>query len=116
PSSALRTGHIKPQAQDGPTVLDQQLGSLLGAPSLLAIPVGATSTCGNVFVIGVDDQTLPGARSLGELFARELAAALEQSSDDTIGSEQQMVHERLRRQVHVVSNPLTIIRQYLFQV
>ncbi|HLT13399.1 MAG TPA: HDOD domain-containing protein [Marinobacter sp.] len=115
-TSALRTGHIKTQDQDEPTVLDQQLGSLLGAPSLLAIPVGANGACGNVFVIGVDEQTLPGARSLGELFARELAAALEQSSDDTIGSEQQMVHERLRRQVHEVSNPLTIIRQYLFQL
>ena len=27
-----------------------------------------------------------------------------------------MVNDRLRRQVHEVSNPLTIIRQYLFQL
>ncbi|MEC9083369.1 MAG: HAMP domain-containing sensor histidine kinase, partial [Pseudomonadota bacterium] len=33
-----------------------------------------------------------------------------------LGSEQQMVNDRLRRQVHEVSNPLTIIRQYLFQL
>lgn len=112
-TTALRTGTTTTMDQAEPTVLDQQLCSLLGAPSLLALPV---ATGDNVFVIGIDDQTLAGARNLGELFIRELSAVFEQSSVDNLGSEQQMVSDRLRRQVHEVSNPLTIIRQYLFQL
>jgi len=112
-TTALRTGNTTTMNPAEPAVLDQQLSSLLGAPSLLAIPI---ATSGSVFVMGVDDQTLPNARNLGGLFARELAAVLAQSTDDAIGSEQQMVSERLRRQVHEVSNPLTIIGQYLFQL
>jgi signal transduction histidine kinase len=112
-TTALRTDSTTTMDQAEPTVLDQQLCSLLGAPSLLALPV-ATGT--SVFVIGIDDQTLVGARNLGELFTRQLSAVLEQSSADSLGSEQQMVNDRLRRQVHEVSNPLTIIRQYLFQL
>ncbi len=112
-TTALRTGAITTMDRVEPTVLDQQLCSLLGAPSLLALPV---ATGDSVFVIGIDDQTLVGARNLGELFTRQLSAVLEQSSADSLGSEQQMVNDRLRRQVHEVSNPLTIIRQYLFQL
>ncbi|MEC9041187.1 HDOD domain-containing protein [Pseudomonadota bacterium 24LQ007] len=112
-TTALRTDSTTTMDQAEPTVLDQQLCSLLGAPSLLALPV---ATGASVFVIGIDDQTLVGARNLGELFTRQLSAVLEQSSADSLGSEQQMVNDRLRRQVHEVSNPLTIIRQYLFQL
>ncbi|BFN15045.1 HDOD domain-containing protein [Marinobacter sp. RI1] len=112
-TTALRTGTTTTMDQTEPTVLDQQLCSLLAAPSLLALPV---ATGDSVFVIGIDDQTVAGARNLGELFTRELSAVLELSSADRLGSDQQMVNDRLRRQVHEVSNPLTIIRQYLFQL
>lgn len=112
-TTALRTGTTTTMDQAEPTVLDQQLCCLLAAPSLLALPV---ATGDSVFVIGIDDQTVAGARNLGELFTRELSAVLELSSADRLGSDQQMVNDRLRRQVHEVSNPLTIIRQYLFQL
>ena len=112
-TTALRTGTTTTMDQAEPTVLDQQLCSLLAAPSLLALPV---ATGDSVFVIGIDDQTVAGARNLGELFTRELSAVLKLSSADRLGSDQQMVNDRLRRQVHEVSNPLTIIRQYLFQL
>ncbi len=114
-TTALRTGTTTTMDQAEPTVLDQQLCSLLGAPSLLALPPVATGG-DSVFVIGIDDQTVAGARNLGELFTRELSAVLKLSSADRLGSDQQMVNDRLRRQVHEVSNPLTIIRQYLFQL
>ncbi|MED5467533.1 MAG: HDOD domain-containing protein, partial [Pseudomonadota bacterium] len=61
-TTALRTDSTTTMDQAEPTVLDQQLCSLLGAPSLLALPV---ATGASVFVIGIDDQTLVGARNLG---------------------------------------------------
>ncbi|MGC8121672.1 HDOD domain-containing protein [Marinobacter sp. VGCF2001] len=115
-ATALRTGTTQVSALSEPAILDRQLGSLLGAPSLLAIPVRSGDADTSIFVIGVDGTTLSGARSLGELFACELMAALAQPTEDTAGSDRQMANERLRRQVHEVSNPLTIIRQYLFQL
>ncbi|MBY6034331.1 HDOD domain-containing protein [Marinobacter daepoensis] len=115
-TTAFRTGQTALMVPSEPTVLDQQLMSLLEAPSLLAIPVRMNETPVGVYVLGVDEHSLSATRNLAELFVRELTDALVSASTDTLASEQQMAHERLRRQVHEVSNPLTIIRQYLFQL
>lgn len=106
-----------------PTVLDRQLLSLLHTPSLLAVPVKTGGSCPGVFALGTDDDQLATTRELADIFTRQLASVLgdRPSGAGDAGHEarrldQDMAREQLRKQVHEVSNPLTIIRQYIYQL
>jgi signal transduction histidine kinase len=104
-----------------PTVLDRQLMSLLHAPSLLAIPVNAGKDCPGIFALGTDDSHQATTLELAQLFSRQVGQTLESrlaltepTLEETLRD--QIQHDQLRKQVHEVSNPLTIIRQYIHQL
>ena len=106
-----------------PTVLDRQLLSLLHTPSLLAIPVVSDGRCPGIFALGTDNEQLPTTLELTDIFARQLASVLAsrtgpdaKATTDGKQLDQEVAQDRLRRQVHEVSNPLTIIRQYIYQL
>lgn len=105
-----------------PTVLDRQLLSLLRTHSLTAVPVVTSDDCPGVFVLGTDGRTLDTTKELIRLFIRQLSSVLQEKSTapeiETEHAEinQKAAIEKLRRQVHEISNPLTIIRQYIHQL
>ncbi|MCL7944268.1 HDOD domain-containing protein [Marinobacter sp. ATCH36] len=103
-----------------PTVLDRQLLSLLKTPSLVAIPVKGDEQCAGVFAIGTDNDNSGQAEELGQLFSEKLSQAiaimLADSGDSQADMDAELAHDAIRRQVHEVSNPLTIIRQYIYQL
>lgn len=102
-----------------PTVLDRQLLSLLHTPSLLAVPVNSGGSCPGVFALGTDTDRLPTTLELADIFTRQLSSVLANRTPAETGNEgldQEIARDRLRKQVHEVSNPLTIIRQYIYQL
>ncbi|MDI9246095.1 HDOD domain-containing protein [Marinobacter sp. CHS3-4] len=103
-----------------PTVLDRQLMSLLHAPSLIALPVSGRDKCAGVFVVGTDTESAEHTRDIASLFCNQLSRALAeiQSSQDSHqdAMAEELAQQAIRRQVHEVSNPLTIIRQYIYQL
>lgn len=102
-----------------PTVLDRQLLSLLNTPSLLAVPVNSGGNCPGIFALGTDNDNLPTTLELADIFTRQLSSVLANrtpSETDNEGLDQEIARDRLRKQVHEVSNPLTIIRQYIYQL
>lgn len=102
-----------------PTVLDRQLLSLLHTPSLLAVPVNSGGNCPGVFALGTDNDHLPTTLELADIFTRQLSTVLANRTPAETGNEgldQEIARDRLRKQVHEVSNPLTIIRQYIYQL
>ena len=102
-----------------PTVLDRQLLSLLHTPSLLAVPVNSGGNCPGVFALGTDNDHLPTTLELADIFTRQLSSVLANRTPTETGNEgldQEIARDRLRKQVHEVSNPLTIIRQYIYQL
>ena len=103
-----------------PTVLDRQLLSLLKTPSLVAIPVNGEEQCAGVFIVGTDSDSSGQTEELGRLFSEKLsgavAATLADSESNQDGMEAELARQAIRRQVHEVSNPLTIIRQYIYQL
>ncbi|SOB76375.1 Histidine kinase-, DNA gyrase B-, and HSP90-like ATPase [Marinobacter sp. LV10R510-11A] len=105
-----------------PTVLDRQLLSLLRTHSLTAVPVVTSDGCPGVFVLGTDGRTPDTIKELIRLFIRQLSSVLQEKNtapeNETEQAEinQKTAIEKLRRQVHEISNPLTIIRQYIHQL
>jgi HD-like signal output (HDOD) protein/two-component sensor histidine kinase len=102
-----------------PTVLDRQLLSLLHTPSLLAVPVNSGGNCPGVFALGTDNDHLPTTLELAGIFTGQLSSVLTNRTPATTGTEdldQEIACDRLRKQIHEVSNPLTIIRQYIYQL
>ena len=106
-----------------PTVLDRQLLSLLHTPSILAVPVNNGGDCPGVFALGTDNEHLPTTLELADIFTAQLASVLADRAPaqtdaeaSTEGLDQEIARDRLRKQVHEVSNPLTIIRQYIYQL
>lgn len=105
-----------------PNVLDNQLLSLLRTPSLTAVPVITGNRCPGVFVLGTDGKTPDTSAELVNLFVQKLSATLkDKSASLEISTEEadlnrQIALEKLHRQVHEISNPLTIIRQYIHQL
>lgn len=103
-----------------PSVLDRQLMNLLQAPSLVALPVSGQSGCAGVFVVGTDAEGAAQAEEIGSLFCAQLSRALVDIENGTTNKSDAMADElaqqAIRRQVHEVSNPLTIIRQYIYQL
>ncbi|SHK75738.1 Signal transduction histidine kinase [Marinobacter antarcticus] len=108
--------------EQAPTVLDRQLLSLLRTPSLTAIPVITGDRCTGVFVLGTDGNTPDTTTELIRLFIRQLSAVLQEKSialaneTESAGIDHEIAIEKLREQVHEISNPLTIIRQHLHQL
>lgn len=102
------------------TVLDRQLLSLLRTPSLLAVPVVTETGCPGVFVLGTDNTNSVAAENMATLFTAELAKSLARGETGTSHTDDQLDAElaqrSLRSQLHEVSNPLTIIRQYIHQL
>jgi signal transduction histidine kinase len=104
------------------TVLDRQLLSLLRTPSLTAIPVITGDRCPGVFVLGTDGNTPDTTTELINLFIHQLSIVLQErniafeSETESAGIDHEIAIEKLRRQVHEISNPLTIIRQYIHQL
>lgn len=115
-----------------PSILDRQLLTLMGVPSLLALPVIVDGDCIGAFVIGTERGDSASVEELAQLFIRQLGQSLATrlsalrspesgqtpirpaDSDDDIDDE--LARQALRRQVHEISNPLTIIRQYIYQL
>lgn len=102
------------------SVLDRQLMNLLHAPSLVALPVKGQDHCAGVFVVGTDSEGARQAKEIGTLFCIQLSRVLTdlQSGIDTRhdAMADELAQQAIRRQVHEVSNPLTIIRQYIYQL
>ncbi|MEC7815133.1 MAG: HDOD domain-containing protein [Pseudomonadota bacterium] len=108
------------------SVLDQQVLSLLKTRSMVAIPVPLsvnepghpqTSTASPaVWVLGADTESLAAADGLIGTFLAQLASR--QATDDQPARDldQAMAGAHLKRQLHEVSNPLTIIKQYIYQL
>jgi len=102
-----------------PSVLDRQLMNLLHTPSLVTLPVQERERCLGVFVIGTDAHGAEQAKAIGQLFCTHLSHALsniEAGSDRHDPMADELAEQAIRRQVHEVSNPLTIIRQYIYQL
>ncbi|MCK2149307.1 HDOD domain-containing protein [Marinobacter alexandrii] len=104
-----------------PTVLDRQLLSLLRSPSLLAVPVVAGNERPGVFALGTDNENLQTTTELALLFTHQLSTILveraaEPQPSQTDEIQQELARQHLRSQIHEVSNPLTIIRQYIYQL
>ncbi|MBW7472723.1 HDOD domain-containing protein [Marinobacter sp. M216] len=121
-TDAFSSGKPVSLADRAPTVLDRQLLTLLRTPSLLAVPVVTGNDRPGVFALGTDEKDPTTTSELATLFARQLSVVLEDRSQtpDADGQQdaiqQEVAREMVRRQVHEVSNPLTIIRQYIYQL
>lgn len=108
--------------KQAPAVLDRQLLSLLRTSSLTAIPVITGDRCPGVFVLGTDGDTPDTTTELIRLFIHQLSAVLQEKNTaienetESAGINHEIAIEKLREQVHEISNPLTIIRQYLHQL
>lgn len=102
------------------SVLDEQLLRLLASPSLIAVPLVADDTCHGVFVIGVEAKDNGMTMDLARLFAVQLAHLTTQQQVTARGQsgtfDRALATDLIRRQVHEISNPLTIIRQYIYQL
>ncbi|MFO7528546.1 MAG: HDOD domain-containing protein [Marinobacter sp.] len=121
-TEAFNTGSAVKLAGRSRTILDRQLLSLLRTPSLAAIPVNAGTGCTGVFALGSDETRQDSILELASLFSHRLGQILatRQSTGQITGAAEQLQQEldrqQLRKQVHEVNNPLTIIRQYIYQL
>jgi signal transduction histidine kinase len=109
-------------ADRSPNVLDKQLMALLSTSSLTAVPVLFEGGCQGVFVIGSDAVNMGSTLELAEMFCARLShliASKEAKNQDDVTAgdiDQALARDNVRRHIHEISNPLTIIRQYVFQL
>jgi signal transduction histidine kinase/HD-like signal output (HDOD) protein len=119
-TEAFTTGTTLCLGDRAPTVLDRQLLSLLKTPSLVAIPVRGDEQGAGVFAVGTDSNSSGQTEELGRLFSEKLSQAVTTMLSDRGASREntdiELARDAIRRQVHEVSNPLTIIRQYIYQL
>lgn len=105
-----------------PNVLDKQLMGLLNTSSLMAVPILSKDGCQGVFVIGADAENMASTLELAEMFSERLSRLVAskelKNRDDVTASDidQALARDNVRRHIHEISNPLTIIRQYIFQL
>ncbi|MDV2077299.1 HDOD domain-containing protein [Marinobacter xestospongiae] len=115
--SALTRAHAegKPAtvSADSATVLDQQLLGLLGTAALIALPVATEGQSFGVLALGLSRPEHP-VPALATRYCQRLARALAlpQPGPDTLPA----ATAALQRQIHEISNPLTIVRQYVHQL
>lgn len=100
-------------ADDPPMVLDRQLCSLLGAESLLAVPVVLEQVCQGIYIIGTPAEAPQPLTELCEIFTSQLRENL---SGPASHQDQQLETLQLQSQVHEVTNPLTVVRQYIYRL
>ncbi|MCH8497068.1 MAG: HDOD domain-containing protein [Marinobacter sp.] len=106
------------------TVLDQQLLGLLQMASMTAVPLIVGDQLQGALVVGTLADEQPFQLRLIQLFAANLEHQLAQLTalrhSHTAGSDSelsaQLEYQRIRQIVHEVSNPLTIVRQYVHQL
>ncbi|WP_273255245.1 HDOD domain-containing protein [Marinobacter psychrophilus] len=109
-------------AERSPNVLDKQLLALLNTSSLIAVPVLFEDVCQGVFVIGTDAINMMSTLELAEMFCARLShltASKEAKIQDDVTAadiDQALAQDNVRRYIHEISNPLTIIRQYIYQL
>lgn len=121
-TEAFNTGSPIKLAGRNRTVLDRQLLSLLRTPSLVAVPVNAGTGCAGVFALGTDESRQDSNLELASIFSRRLGQviAIRESTGQITGAaetlQQELDRQQLRKQIHEVNNPLTIIRQYIYQL
>lgn len=121
-TEAFNTGSPVGLAGRSRTVLDRQLLTLLRTPSLIAIPVTVGARSVGIFALGTDETRQDSTLELASLFCRQLGQLI--ASREATGQipgaaealQQELNHQQLRKQVHEVNNPLTIIRQYIYQL
>ncbi|ENO16653.2 HDOD domain-containing protein [Marinobacter nanhaiticus D15-8W] len=109
---------------DSATILDRQLLGLLDCRAMMSVPVCYGEQCCGVYVIGLDSvEEAETYTTLVELFARRvggLAHALQKETrtEKVAGETLEQLSQRieLRKRVHEISNPLTIVRQYIRQL
>ncbi|MBU2954160.1 HDOD domain-containing protein [Marinobacter sp. F3R08] len=122
-TEAFISGRLVSLGERSPTVLDRQLMSLLHTPSMLAVPIICGGNCLAVFALGTDNKQQTTTLELTDAFTHQLSIVLTDRmpspSDAANGNDQldrEIARDQLRRQVHEISNPLTIIRQYIYQL
>lgn len=106
-------------AQDTPVVIEQQLMDLLNRQHLLCIPLSHHDQVDGLLVLGCD-QPLPASQRHLMIYLANEAAALrtrrgqrQRSRDDARTLAQMEQDLGLRRMIHEISNPLTIVRNYV---
>ncbi|TBW57990.1 HDOD domain-containing protein [Marinobacter halodurans] len=109
-------------AADNRTILDQQLLDLLDCASMMCVAVNGALHCHGVYVIGLDASgDAEDSQVLLDLFARRVADLADTLELDTRAHSDEMLEHlarriELRKRVHEISNPLTIVRQYIHQL
>lgn len=102
------------------SILDEQLLRLLVSPSIVAVPLVNEDNCPGVFVVGVETGNSAMALDLAQLFAVRLSQMVGQQQagnrDQSDNIDSALAADLIRRQIHEISNPLTIIRQYIYQL
>lgn len=106
-----------------PDIVDYQLSRLWRTEGVLCLPLRTVSQSLGVLGVGVSRIQLPRLLSqvrLLQLLARVAATALEDLQQREIrqcraqADRALLEHQRLRATVHEISNPLTIVRNYLY--
>ena len=115
-TEAFNTGKPLHLGERTPSVLDQQLLSILGTPSLMAIPVVFDDRSVAVFALGRCADDTESSATLTQLFIGHLSQLIDERQCEQTSVNTDIANDRLRRQVHEISNPLTIIKQYIFQL
>ena len=101
---------------------EEQLLRILGAESMVCVPLVAGPRCLGVLIGGVASWQLPSCQKRERFlqsFGAQAAAALEKAMLERSQARRQLAHaaaeykEASRRVVHEVNNPLAIIKNYL---
>lgn len=105
-------------AASGASLIDIQLGRLLGTPRLLALPLLLRQDSKGVLLIACQAQEgehLQQRLPLLQLYAQEVAQALQQLEQRQAAAQQAVaeLHLKGRQIVHEASNPLSLINNYL---
>lgn len=114
--AALNSGREETLTTDGSTIADRQLLRLLDSTTATLIPLIDQNTKIGVIALGLGREKSPLAatdKALLSLFCEEVArrhAALNKTLDNSLG----MGANRFRQLVHEISNPLSIINNYLY--
>jgi putative nucleotidyltransferase with HDIG domain len=109
--------------RDRPLALpEEQLLRMLGAESMVCVPLVAGGRCLGVLVGGIASWQLPACQKRERFlqsFGNQAASALEKAIQERGQARRQLAHvaeeyrEASRRVVHEVNNPLAIIKNYL---
>ena len=107
------------ETPDDPAVVERQLMDLLDRKALLCLPLAHHGQVSGLIVMGIDKPVSATRMHLLQYLAKEAGALRarqlnqEQSQADAHLIEQMEQDLGLRRLVHEISNPLTIVRNYV---